>query len=137
MIRPDPNAAFCRPVLGPQELKPIVELLASIYRQTRHLREAQAQQQPNGPLPMLMLGDIAKMPLRTRLQSVSDAVSGLDYAAWCIGDTLGSIGGCELMHAVFGMFEDSFGEDTTRPSGWLDHRWNGAGGSTGGPVWAS
>lgn len=45
-----------------------------------------------------------------------------DFAARCIGETLGACGGWDLMQFVFGMFEDAHGP---RWASWLDHRWDG------------
>jgi hypothetical protein len=55
---------------------------------------------------------------------VDDAASGLEYAAWCVGETLMATGGEHLMQFIFGLFEDEFPGET-RPASWLDHRWNG------------
>lgn len=67
--------------------------------------------------------DQATIP--TRMDCVSDRKSGLDYAAWSIGDTLGAVGGHTLMRRVFDAFSDTYGP---RAASWLDHRWSGAGG---------
>jgi hypothetical protein len=123
---PSDNRVFVRPVIGPQEVEQTVKRLVALYERLKKLQidkaaQAQAQADPVIWATPFKLGEVPK----SRLASVDDAVSGLEYAAWCIGETLCAIGGVELMHVVFAMFEDALDHEGSRAGSWLDHRWSG------------
>lgn len=122
-----------RPLLGAAEMGQIVERLAALYRRVRKI-EAEAPRPPPGPLSAISFSDLAQQPLRSRLESVDDATSGLNYGAWCIGEALIAVGGLELMHYVYAAFEDRLADDG-RASSWLDHKWNGV--ASGDSIWCS
>jgi hypothetical protein len=110
-----------------EQIEAIATRLVALHRRVMELREIV----PAAPFPVIW-ADAMRPDLRTRLQSVDDAESGLEYAVWLIGETLAHTGGDEAMHAVYGRFEEIAG---TRGSSWLDHRWNGV--SAPGVLWVA
>jgi hypothetical protein len=72
-------------------------------------------------------------PIPTRIDCVTDRVSGLDYAAWCLGEAVGAFGGITLMREVYDEFSAQFGG---KASSWLDHRWDGVE-PPGGGIWVA
>lgn len=127
-----------KPRIGVQEVAPIAERLALLYRRVRLLeREKRAAEPPSDTFVTYSIEELIEMDLPTRLDSVKDAISGLDYAAWCIGEVLMAMGGLDLMHLTFEVFEDLFEDrEGGGPGSWLDHRWDGVSDSTG-AIWAS
>lgn len=121
------NQPLLKPCIGVQEVTPIAENLVLLYRRSRLLeREKRAAEPPSDIFPILSLGDLAAMSQHSPLERVEDAISGLDYAAWCIGEVLICIGGLELMHLTFGVFEDLIEDAQVGDAiSWLDHRWDG------------
>lgn len=99
----------------------IVDRLTAIYERTKVLREQRARPSSGPDLPPGCIVDLSK-PVPSRLDSVRDDISGLHYAAWCIGETLAACGGRDAMDDVYAAFEAVNG---TRASSWLDHRWSG------------
>ena len=93
--------------------------LTAIYARVMEVREERAKHNPGNVIKGSDLD--RKKVLRSRLQSVEDAESGLSYAVWAMGEVLCSIGGTELMHQVMHRFEDEHGG---KGAVWLDHRWN-------------
>ncbi len=123
------NGILIAPKLGAEELTLVARQIAKIYRRVIALREAR----PPQPMRVLTFDEICSTPLRSRLESADDDISGLEYAAWSIGLAVLAMGGHDAMHAVFALFEDI--EPSGRASSWLDHRWNGV--SDGTFVWSS
>jgi hypothetical protein len=119
------------PKLGKEELERVAGHLAKIYRQADRLMTARASSAE--PMRALTLQELTSQPIRSRLESVDDGVSGLEYAAWSIGHTLLATAGSDALHLVFGMFEEI--ETSPRASSWLDHRWSGV--SDGAYVWTA
>ncbi len=115
--------------LGTQELVLVARQIAKIYRRVLALRQAR----PPEPMQIITFDQICATPVRSRLESVDDDISGLEYAVWSMGLAVLAMGGSEAMHLVFGLFEDI--EPTARASSWLDHRWNGV--TDGSFVWTS
>ncbi len=93
--------------------------LSALYARSSQLREENAAQ--NSPRISRAAELDPNKVLRSRLNSVEDARSGVDYAVWVLGETLCAIGGTALMHLVAGRFEDEHGP---RGAVWLDHRWS-------------
>lgn len=129
----DVSDALFRPVLGGEELGAIVQRLVALYKRVRRI-QAEAQRRAE-PLQIIWSSDIAKQPLKSRLDCVDDAISGLEYAAWCIGEALCAVGGLALMHHVFALFEEANEPDACRAGSWLDHRWSGV--CVGDQIWAA
>lgn len=127
-----------KPCLGVQEVTPVAERLKLLFRPVRLLeQEKRAAEPPRDTFVTYSIEELIEMDLPTRLESVKDAISGLDSAAWCIGEALISVGGLDLMHLVFAVFEDLFEDcEGGGPGSWLDHRWNGVSDSAG-AVWMS
>lgn len=118
--------------IQPEQAQAIADRLAKIYKRAMQLRaEASTASPSTGPLPIIWFDDI-RPELRSRLDSVDDVASGLDYAVWLIGETLAITGGDTAMHAVYDRFEAML---DARASSWLDHRWSGA--SAPGALWVA
>lgn len=115
-----------------EQAQAIAERLAKIYHRVMELRaDKVATRDPGAPFPTIWFGDI-RPDLRSRLNSVDDAESGLEYAVWLIGETLAYTGGDAAMHAVCDLLEAMLG---THAAVWLDHRWNGV--TAPGVLWAA
>lgn len=114
------------------QVRAVADRLSSIYRHVVTLRE---QCDPE-PMRVITFAELCAMPLNSRIASVHNAESGLDYAAWVVGKTLvitgGKFGGDPLMHRVFARLEDANGP---RGASWLDHCWNGV--TAPGVLWAA
>lgn len=105
-----------RPVIGKPELRRVARRLVALYEASR---AALADRASLGGTPTPV--DLSA-PIPSRLDCVTDRVSGLDYAAWCIGEAIASCAGLDGLHMLYGLFEDM---TDARASSWLDHRWNG------------
>ena len=80
----------------------------------------------------LIMNIVAEIPPERSLQdTVSDRRTGLDYAAWCIGETLAALGGRDLLVEVYWLVMEEGG---AKAASWLDHRWNFVS-INGRPVW--
>lgn len=101
-----------------EQAQAIAERLAKIYNRVMELRSAK----PAAPLRVIHVSEFPQQPIRSRLNSVDGAESGLEYAVWLIGETLAFTGGDAAMHAVYSLFEAMLGG---RASSWLGHRWSG------------
>jgi len=97
----------------------IVDRLAALYQAAKEV-PPEPERRPG--LRAIDLADLEEPP--SRRDAVLDRRSGIEYAAWCIGETLAAAGGRDLMDRVYGEFEDRLGP---RASAWLDHRWSGSG----------
>ncbi|QTH20815.1 hypothetical protein HRJ34_21205 [Rhizorhabdus wittichii] len=99
----------------------IAERIERIYVRVRQLERESAD--PHGGLRLIPGEEWLNTPLRSRLAAVDDALSGLRYAAWCIGETLIVMGGTAALDAVLRRVER--GEHGFKIASWLDHRWDG------------
>ena len=99
--------------LGDEEFNLVVDRLGAIYERLLDMRK-----------PRTAGIALSKIPstIRTRIEAVDDAESGLRYAVWCIGETLAATSGMDGLHFTYALFEDRYGE---RGASWLDHRWDG------------
>ncbi len=104
--------------LSPEHAQAIAERLGKLFRRAMHLRA----EKPVAPLRVVHVSELLTNPIRSRLERVEDGESGVNYAAWAIGETVAILGGDVALHEVFNVFERANG---TRASSWLDHRWNG------------
>ena len=104
--------------IEPDQAQAIADRLSKLFHRAMTLRSAK----PDAPLRVVDASELLRIPIRSRLERVNDAASGIDYAAWLIGETVAIVGGDTALHDVFSIFERANG---TRASSWLDHRWNG------------
>ncbi|TXC71242.1 hypothetical protein FSB78_10000 [Sphingomonas ginsenosidivorax] len=110
--------------IEPTQAEVIADRLGKLFHRAMTLRDAKT----DTPLRVVHASELLQRPMRSRLERVDDAASGIDYAAWLIGETVAVIGGDPALHGVFAAFERAHG---TRASSWLDHRWNGISASDG------
>ncbi|MEG3165563.1 hypothetical protein U1701_13255 [Sphingomonas sp. PB2P19] len=101
-----------------EQARAIADRLGKLFHRAMQLQA----EKPVAPLRAVHVSELLAQPMRSRLESVDDGATGINYAAWVIGETLAILGGNEAMHAVFSLFETANG---ARASSWLDHRWNG------------
>lgn len=116
-----------KPVLGYQEMEALADHVAKPYNAAK-VDAAFSKSEPFGFIRVDQLP-----PPRPPMACVQDRISGLHYAAHCIGITLAACGGIDLMHMVDGIVTDRHG---VKVSAWLDHRWNGVQ-IPGGGMWCS
>lgn len=109
----------------------IAERITKIYRRVRSLQQERSS--PGAPIRIVPIEEIMARPLHSRLDAVDNDVSGLEYAVWCIGETLMLIGGRDAMDQVFDLAEAM--EEGTRLASWLDHRWDGV--TNGDDIWVA
>lgn len=117
--------------LGTDAAVLICDRIERIYHRVRALQKERAK--PNEPLRLISLAELMATPLRSRLDAVDDDIDGLEYAVWCIGETLMGIAGHDGMDLVMGLIEDR--KDGWRIAPWLDHRWDGA--TDGRQIWVA
>ena len=114
------------------QVQAVANRLSAIYQRVVDLRSQRDQEE----IRVITFAELCAMPLKSRIASVDDAESGMDYAAWVIGETLavtaGEASADALMHRVFDRFEKANG---MRGASWLDHRWNGI--NAPGVLWAA
>ena len=105
----------------------VVKRLVAIHDRIHEIQRGHA-----GPITVISAASLLDQPTTSPLESVDDGLSGLRYSAWCIGETLMSIGGTALMHRVL---EGVQAERGSRGGTWLDKRWDGV--AHGDQIWCS
>ena len=113
-----------------KNIEMICDRLEKIYDRVRSLEAEGAKNRgsKDSDLPAVMGG-----PILSRLESVDDALSGLRYAVWCIGETLMALHGQNGMDQIMLALEAR--ENGARLSSWLDHRWDGV--TDGKSIWCA
>jgi len=114
--------------LEPEHAKAIAERLGKLFRRAMHLRA----EKRDDSLRVVHVSELLSKPIRSRIKTVEDGESGINYAAWVVGETVAILGGDAALHDVFSVFERANG---TRASSWLDHRWSGV--TAPGALWVA
>ncbi len=84
-------------------------------------------------LNVVNMGEWVGATAPSRIDNVLDRRSGLEYAVWCVGETVAAMSGIEELSRIFEKFEALNG---SKAATWLNSRWNGVS-SPGGSVWRS
>lgn len=116
------------------KLEPIARQIEKIYRRLRKLEQEKARASGDIGLRAVTFAEMGDEPVRSRLEDVDDAITGLRYAVWNIGLTVAAIGGAEALNELFSIVEAS-DPNSTKIASWLDHRWDGV--PIGNGVWTA
>lgn len=108
-----------------EQLALVAIRLCAIRRAILRERYAKALDQlPSDTFELLDMNELCAEPFRDRI-NWDGREGGLNYAAWCIGETLANCGGLDLMHRAFNVAEDYLCAIDGMSISWLDHAWNG------------
>lgn len=120
-----------RPTLGYAEFNIAATRIVAVYGRVMEMRP-RGEAKASGILaPIDLEKTLPTLP--TRLVSADTAIKALEYAVWCIGETIIALASRDGMDKVFALVEER--DPGTRICSWLDHRWNGV--TDGSEIWAA